>query len=175
MIYVEILKDVEVDCVANICCVSGNCNRTKVKLKQGSKLSFFDAVHYGPARGEIKNYDFLINNKNADTLHPDRLLGVPTKAFIFREPIGDRLWGSDGVEKWTDAYLRITGNGIKDEHIHYLEYYGQSQGRIRTPGHLVVVTHPGSTYIYSMPAKCSLVGRGFHGWANAHFLTDVVY
>lgn len=175
MIYVEILKDVEVACMANICCFSGDCTRTKVKLKQGSKLSFADAATAGPARGQIKHYDFIINNENASTLHPDRLVNVPARSFAFREKMGDCVWVSDSHEKWTDAYLRITGKDIKDEHVHYLEYFGDHQGKIRTPGHLVVVTSRGGTYIISMPEPCSIVGRGFNGWANAHFLTEAVY
>lgn len=80
MINIEILKDIKVKCISNICCFSGDCQKREVLLKQGSKYVFDRAVPL-----DNNCYNLVLDNERADDLHPDRLCDVPADAIKIGE------------------------------------------------------------------------------------------
>lgn len=68
---VTFISDVDVEITENICCFTGRATLVKKTFKSGDSIDCCEVFRGEKAKGG-RVLTCFINNKNAETLHPDR-------------------------------------------------------------------------------------------------------
>lgn len=76
MVRIKFNKEIVAEVQTDICCFSGHCHSHRWRFLEGQEFICHKIFSEGK-----KTSTLVLMNKNKDMLHPDRVIGVPTKSF----------------------------------------------------------------------------------------------